>query len=200
MLKENEIMRLAGTGGCYPATIKFIEGDNFHLKFSFSNSTIKAKKAFSCLLEPLADDEIMAYLGEEEVYVLAILNRRSENHACINMQHGLEVNASSIGLNSTELAINSEKARLNLQHSRLEGQECSFHFERLKFIAKTIEKICDTLNLQTIRLFQWVEDLEHQVLGRLRSRVKKNYRLDCGELTIITEDDAKIKAKQIHLG
>lgn len=173
MLKESEILGVAGTGGIYPAAVKFIEGGHFHLKFSFLNSIVKAKQAFSCLFEPLVDDEVMAYLGDEEVYILAILNRKNNCRSSISLQQPIEIKAPLIALNATELTLNADQSRFHLQHSKFEGNECSFHFHRLKFFAKTIEEICDTFNLQAIRLFQWVEDLEHQVLGRLRSIIKR---------------------------
>lgn len=195
--------------------IKFISGDNYHI--IHQGQLVSAQQAVSCLLTPLVDDEVLLLKEANDYYILSIIQRPKtsalsiklgENLSLVGEDNCLKLKAPSINLmadntinlSSPSQIIDCDKGEFSIKHALFSGDELSFNYESLKIISKYIQTISESINTQAIRVYQWIEELEHQLIGRLRTIVKHNYRIDCDEIEIHAEGDAKIAAKQVQLG
>lgn len=195
--------------------IKFIADTDYHL--ILQGQLIKARQAFSCLLTPVVDDEVLVFKEGHEYYILSIIHRPKTADLTITLGHhlrlvstdnSLKVNAQNISLHAADTLslqassqnMECDQGTFSIQCAQFKGEELQFSYRSLKMFCDCIQTISDTINTQAIRVYQWVEELEHQLLGRLRTIVKHHYRIDCEEIEIYSEGDAKIAAKQVQLG
>lgn len=195
--------------------IKFISEDNYHI--IIDGQLVKAKQSFSCLLTPLVDDLVLLFNEGKEYYILSIIQRLQTSAMSIKLGENLSITSENnqlklqadtlvltasqtIQIKAPKQEIQCEQGHYAIKHAEFHGQELSFTYESLKMICDSIQTISDTINTQAVRVYQWVTEMEHQLLGRLRTIVKHNYRIDCDQIDIYADGDAKIAAKQIHLG
>jgi len=60
-------------------TVKLAEGGAFTV--AAESGTVTAKRAFSCLIEPLPGDAVLVSRAASGCYILAILERHGDQHA-----------------------------------------------------------------------------------------------------------------------
>lgn len=212
---EPDVTMTSNKGELLKGKIKFISDHHYHL--IFQGQLIKAQLAFSCLLTPIVDDEVLLFKEVNDYYILSIIHRHKtaelsiklgQNVSLVSENNCLKVNAQTIRLIADDTIhsdapshhIDGEQGIFAIKNAQFSGDELKFSYQSLQMICHRIQTFSDTINTQAIRVYQWIEELEHQLLGRLRTIVKHHYRIDCDEIEIYAEGDAKIAAKQIQLG
>ncbi|WP_454784517.1 DUF3540 domain-containing protein [Legionella sp. WA2024007413] len=212
---ESDVANLNNKGELLKGKIKFFSDDIYHILLQ--GQLVRAQPAFSCLITPLVDDEVLLFKDGTNYHILSIIHRlqtaalsiKLGNHlSLVGENNHLKINAPTISLMANDtinLSASSQNmecdtGKFSIQHAHFRGQELNFSYQSLKMICQYIHTISDTVNTQALRVYHWVKELEHQFLGRIRTIVKHNYRIDCDEMEIHAEGDTKIAAKQIQLG
>lgn len=196
--KQTEIT--AATYGI--AKIKFIVDDTYHLLMN--DQLVPARKAVSCLLKPQIDDLVQILCHpQHSPYILTVLER--ENTAKMDIDFGFDkdvvVRGKNLHLESSE-SIHVNTGRYHTQADRInfEGKQLTTHCMRITTTAEYADQCFETLTTQANRSFHWIKQLKHSVISTMRTIVHHSSRIDCNQYEIYSENDAKIKAKQIHLG
>lgn len=204
-----------GSGTLLRGTIKLCSDDKYHI--ILQGHLISAQPAFSCLVTPLVDDDVLLFKDDNNYFILSIIHRHKTNDLSIklgdnlslaNENNNLKINAPNISLiaedtlmlNASSQYINCEKAKFSIKKALFSGDELNFTYQSVKMICNCFQTISDTINTQAIRVYHWIDELEHRLVGQLRTIVKRTYRIDCDEMEILSEGDTKIVAKQIQLG
>ncbi|WP_454782161.1 DUF3540 domain-containing protein [Legionella sp. WA2022007384] len=212
---ESDVASISTKGELLKGKIKFFSDDTYHILLQ--GQLVSAQPAFSCLLTPLVDDEVLLFKDANNYYILSIIHRHQsaalsiklgENLSLVGEDNNLKLKAptislmadDTINLSASSQNIDCDTGKFSITHAHFRGEELTFSYQSLKIICQYIQTISDTINTQALRVYQWVKELEHQLLGRLRTIVKHNYRIDCDEMEIHAEGDTKIAAKQIQLG
>jgi len=65
-------------------TVKLAEGGAFTV--AAESGVVAAKRSFSCLVEPLPRDMVLLFRGASGCYILAILERHGDQHACLSFE------------------------------------------------------------------------------------------------------------------
>ncbi|HAT1597659.1 TPA: DUF3540 domain-containing protein [Legionella pneumophila] len=195
--------------------IKFISNEDYHIKLPRKTNLLNAKKALSCLVEPVIDDEVLVYEDSNQSYILFVLARSTTNKSTLNIANlicieneEVRVNAKSIHLSAVdaiELQTDKQSVSCNVGQFRINqgqfsGYEMQFNYESIKFLCRIVRTACETIHTKAVQTYLRIAELEHQVIGCLRSIIKRSYRIDCQQIDIYSKNDAKIVAKQIHLG
>ena len=164
--------------------------------------SLRAKKAFSCLVEPLVEDKVSLYIDGEDVYITAILERKENLVVDIVAKNGINIIAKDgdITLNA-EQSINSFSQKANVVVS-----EVSFLSTIVTLKSKTINTIADvyqgfmdSVTLRHKSLNKFVDGHEeHQSFSS--RRVIKGSDIHQVEESITTVDgQMKIDAKLINM-
>jgi len=183
-------------------TVKFIVDDTYHLLVN--EQLIPSHKAVSCLLKPQIDDMVqILFHPQHPPYILAVLAR--ENTQTVNLDFGLEhevvLKGKHVRLEADEsIDITTSQCRIKSENTHLEGKHLNARFFRMTTVAEFADQCFETITFQATRSFNWVKQLKHSVIATMRTIVRHTSRTDCEQLEIHSKNDAKIKAKQIHLG
>jgi len=196
-------------------TVKLAEGGTFTVAAA---GVVAAKRSFSCLVEPLPGDMVVVSRAASGCYILAILERHGDQHACLAFegdvdlrlkqgrlrvaaQEGIDlVTAKDTALVSPELSINSVQAEVSIQQLSFFGTFLQGQIERIKLIGQACDSIFERVSQRVKRSYRWVEELEQLRAGQLNYLVKKLMSLR-GKYSVLTaEEDVRIDGDKILMG
>jgi hypothetical protein len=197
-------------------TVKLAEGGAFTV--AAESGVVAAKRSFSCLVEPLPRDMVLVSRAESGCYILAILERHGDQHACIAFegdadlrlkqgrlrvaaQEGIDlVTANDTALVSPELSINSVQAEVSIQQLSFFGTFLQGQIERIKLIGQACDSIFERVSQTVKRSYRWVEELDQLKAGQLNYLVKRLMSLR-GKYSVLTaEKDVRIDGDKILMG
>lgn len=165
----------------------------------------------------MIDDEVLLFKEANNYYILSIIHRPKPAGIHLRLGDNLSITGAgqelklgathislvaqeTINLTSTVQNVDCNQGMFSIKNASFQGDILKLSYQSLKMLCNYIQTVSDTINTQAIRLYQQITELEHQLLGHLRSIVKHTYRIDCDEMEIHAQGDAKIAAKQVQLG
>ena len=163
---------------------------------------LRAKKAFSCLVEPLVNDKVSLFIDSEDVYITAILERKENSVLEIVAENGISLIAKDgdITLN-TEQSINSfsQKANVVISEVSFLSTVVTLKSKTMNIITDVYQGLMDNVTLRHKSLNKFVDGHEeHQSLSS--RRVIKGSDIHQVEESITTVDgQMKIDAKLINI-
>jgi len=197
-------------------TVKLAEGGAFRVEAE--SGVVAAKKSFSCLVEPLPRDMVLVSRAASGCYILAILERHGDQHACLAFegdadlrvkqgrlrvaaQGGIDlVSAKDTALVSPELSINSVQAEVNIQHLSFFGTFLEGQIQKIKLIGQACDSIFERVSQRVKWCYRWVDELDQLKAGQLNYLVKKLMSLR-GKYSVLTaEKDVHIDGDKILMG
>jgi hypothetical protein len=197
-------------------TVKLAEGGAFRV--AAESGVVAAKRSFSCLVEPMSGDTVLVSRASSGCYILAILERSGDQHACLAFegdadlslkqgrlrvaaQAGIDlVSAKDTALVSPELSINSVQADVSIQHLSFFGTFLQGQIERIKLIGQACDSIFERVSQRAKQCYRWVDELDQLKAGQLNYLVKKLMSLR-GKYSVLTaEEDMRIDGDKILMG
>jgi len=197
-------------------TVKLVQCGAFTV--AAESGVVTAKRAFSCLVEPLPGDRVLVSRASSGCYILAILERQGDQHACLAFegdadlrlkqgrlrvaaQEGIDlVTAKDTALVSPELSINSVQAEVSIQHLSFFGTFLEGQIERIKLIGQACDSIFERVSQRAKRCYRWVDEIDQLKAGQLNYLVKKLMSLR-GKYSVLTaEEDVRIDGDKILMG
>ena len=178
-----------------------------------------AKRAFSCLIEPVPGDRVLvAGDAGTDVYVIAVLERTSAAAATIRVEGDLNLGAPSgrIGIVSakgidlataslmtvtaSELTVKAPKGNVFLDHLTYLGSRVFAHAKAFKLAGEVFEAVLDRISHKVKRSYKVVEEIDQVRSSQIDYRADKNMSMR-GQNTLISADElVKVDGDQIHLG
>jgi hypothetical protein len=196
--------------------VKLAEGGAFTV--TAGSGVVAAKRSFSCFVEPLPGDIVLVSRAASDCYILAILERHGNQHACIAFegdadlrlkqgrlrvaaQEGIDlITAKDTALVSPELSINSVQAEVSIQHLSFFGTFLQGQIERIKLIGQACDSIFERVSQRVKRCYRWVDELDQLKAGQLSYFVKKLMSLR-GKYSVLTaEENVRIDGDKILMG
>ena len=169
---------------------------------SINGVSLKAKKAFSCLVEPMVDDKVSLSMDGKEIYIVAILERQKDIGVDIVAKNGISITAKDgdITLNA-EQSINSfsQKANVAISEVSFLSSIVTLKSKTINIITDVYQGFMDNVTLRHKSLSKFVDGHEeHQSLSS--RRVIKGSDIHQVEESITTVDgQMKIDAKLINM-
>jgi hypothetical protein len=184
-----------------------------------ANGERRAKRATSCLVEPTPDDLVLlATLGADRAYVLAVLEREAGAPCCLVADGDLAIKAASGELelaaakdvrvvSGEEVAIVSSAVSVHAAQGNVAVGKLSFltrllsaELGRAKVFAESFDSMLDRLSQRVKRSYRVVEECDHLRAERIDYAAKGTLGLH-GETALVTAERlAKVEGDQIHLG
>jgi hypothetical protein len=197
-------------------TVKLAEAGAFTV--AAESGVVAAKKSFSCLVEPVSGDMVLLSHTSPGCYILAILERNGDQHACLAFegdadltvkqgrlrvaaQGGIDlVSAKDTALVSPELSVNSVQADVSIQQLSFFGTFLQGQIERIKLIGQACDSVFERVSQMVKRSYRWVDELDQLRAGQLNYLVKKLMSLR-GKYSVLTaEEDVRIDGDKILMG
>jgi hypothetical protein len=184
-----------------------------------ASGTYGARRAFSCLVEPMVGDVVLlSGLPGGACYVLAVLERESEAPARLVTDGSLEVrlakgrfvvaaqegvdlvSAQEVSVTAGGVRVNATEGNVVLRQLSVLGSFVRAEFDRIKVLAESCDSVLDRLIQRVKRSYRFIEEHD-QVRSAQIDYVAQNNASLRGENTLITAKDlVKVDGEQIHLG
>ncbi|AUX31077.1 MULTISPECIES: DUF3540 domain-containing protein [Sorangium] len=179
---------------------------------------IEACRAVSCMVEPVAGDEVLvSVLPERRAYILAVLEREGrdvsvvlEGDLHVKLPRGRFVvgaaegvtlaSGKEVGVVAGELKVNARLGSVLVESLSYLGTAVQAEIEKAKVKAAALDASVERVTQRLKRVYRFVEEFEQLRAERVDYVAKKNMSLR-GENTLVTAEElVKLDGAQIHLG
>lgn len=153
----------------------------------------RALRATSCLVSPLAGDEVLfATVPDGRVFVLAILSRTGD---------AVELKVDGpLRIASKLLDLDAEKGTLRFGQLAVLASSVLAHADSARIAVKAVDSFCDRLSQTVKRCFRNVEETDQLRAGRLDYRTEKEMTLRAENVLASARALVKLDGEQIHIG
>jgi hypothetical protein len=179
-----------------------------------------ARKAFSCLIEPVPGDQVLWGFVEElagkQAWVLAVLNRHTADVAVMKFDRPVQLNSlekisliSSKGIESlTDGSLSFVGKALKVIATQAEGhtdeavwssRRMVSNFKQLSVVSETCTSVFQTLIQRMESYMRRVDGLEDVQAGNLHQAVNGTVTIYSKDTLMTSENQVKINAEVVHL-
>ena len=108
--------------------------------------------------------------------------------------------AHDVVIQGESVRVSGERGDIQLSQTVLSGNRLQAHYKEAKLVSDRFEGVFQTLTEKARNVFRNVEQLAQTKAGRIRTLVESTYFFKAKRAFVKSEEDYKIRAKQIHLG
>ena len=206
---------LANESTLLHATIVERNGELYYVEYT--EGIIAAKRAFSCLIEPLQGDTVLITLQGEQVYILSILDRMDVSNTRISVSGDLHFQAidgeigmhgKHVTLEATETAkIASTTLGIGALHGEISIAQMTFWGNVIQCYSEKVKLVGDAIESFFKRMFHHAEHSQRYIAQQELVHCKNiNYEAEQmlqlrGKLTQISAPgDVFVTGERVHLG
>lgn len=160
-----------------------------------NNGILKAQRASSCLLKPVANDLVLLASVDENLWIISILQAADENKNTL-----LELPKNTTIANEESLNLQSPKITLQSYLLNLQGNFLFKQFDKIFTFANTFKEHIINKFSQYIKSKKVIQDLEQKQVGRAKINVENNYRMRAKTADIHAQEILDFDAEHIKLG
>ncbi len=175
-----------------------------------------AKRAASCLLEPIPGDRVWV-VSQTEHFVIAVLERQAgvaskltiegdvELHAGGRMQiaadQGLELASErELSLSGDELQVEARTGRVLLDRCAMVLGSLHAHLRETTIVGKLLSTLVERVTQRSKQSVRAIEQLDHVQAGCIDYRAEQTVHVHAKHAMVRAEQLVKMDADQIHLG
>ena len=181
--------------------------------------TYRARRAFSCLVEPMVGDVVLlSGLPDGACYVLAVLEREADAPArlvadgdleirltqgrfVVAAQEGVDlISAKEVTVAAGGLRVTADEGNVVFRQLSVLGSFVRAEFDRIKVLAESCDTVLERLLQRVKRSYRFVEEHDQVRAAQIDYAAENNASIR-GENTLVTAKDlVKIDGEQVHLG
>ena len=184
---------------------------------STSQGIVRARLAFSCLVQPVCGDIVLLSYRDEQPFVLSILERRSEApvemrfEGSLNMVVSGDATVQAAGSAALEgarearvrgksLQLNGESVEITGDRISLVGRAFSWLADSFDSTARVVRQVADVFSVRARSHQRTVEDLELVRVGHLDLRAEHVANIHAEHAIVKSRELVKLDGKQIQVG
>ena len=190
-----------------------------HIRILGHDGHTSATMAFSCLVEPIANDVVLYSINERlECHVLSVIERPDSNttslafpgdvvfkaaNGKLNLHAKQNLDISSereINMVTEEYSLMSKKALFSIDNLRTVGSTLVSNIKNVCTFSESIESVADRLVQKLKSSIRMVEGTDQTKARDVITTVKNLYTLRSRQSAILAKKDMKIDAERIHMG
>lgn len=175
----------------------------------------KARKAFSCLVEPQPRDAVLLAEDEAGAYILAVLDRESPDlelrfpgQATLSAPDNalrfaagqVDIGGAKINLSANELTLYSTQAAVAIDTLSFIGAFAAMRIAVTRLTCGTYDAVLGRLNERIGNATRRVEGLDETRAGRVAVWVKETLFFKGKRVKLLAEEQVKINGEKIRLG
>ncbi len=174
------------------ALVTKVDGKNYQVKIK--ENYFQAKKAFSCLIQPVMQDVVQVVFMENDIYILSILERNEVVEVDLVLPE--HTNISSSGqINIEAKQISNKSLSYNLTSDQAE-----FTANSMNIMAAELYQYSEFSQIKTQQLLKEVSQFEQSITQELRMIINKHWRVDSQSIHMLSDEDTTIDARTISIG
>lgn len=186
---------------------------------SVDGGTVEAKRAMSCMLDPVVGDRVLvALIGDGSAFVLAVLEREGDAPGTMSLDRDLEValpegrlsivtgqgvamaSGGGVSVVAPSVDIKAVDGRIGIERFALAGKHLLAEYANVKVAAQVIDSVADRVRQSVKRAYKLVSDFDQIKAKRVDWSAEKSMHLH-GENTVLTADGlVKVDGEHIHMG
>jgi len=178
-----------------------------------------AKRAVSCLVEPVADDIVLvALVPNGAAYILAVLEREEGAKATLSTEGDLEIRqrdgrvtiaaqegidlitARAVTLIGQALEVNATDGNVVVQKLAFVGGLVRAQMDKVKLHAQTFDAVLDRFSQRVRNAYRTVEETDQLRAERIDYEATSTMSLHAENAVVTAEQLVKVDGEQIHLG
>jgi hypothetical protein len=209
-------------------TVDAVEADTLLVRVS--GRPIRARRAISCLVEPVVGDRVLVALAcawqsstggpADESFILAVLVKGERRASGVTLAADGDVtlrsrggkltlvadeavslaSGSKIELNSPELEVRAMKTSFFSASLAYIGRALDGEIDRITLVAQTVDRAIDRVSERIKCSFRTIEEIEKVKAKELDVDVEGNVTLHSDNTIMSAEKLVKVDGEQIHLG
>jgi hypothetical protein len=193
--------------------------NSFRVRSIYGDYT--ARMAFSCLVRPQPEDQVLFSLDERgDCFILSILTRCNgafsgteltfDGPLSIKVQNGRmslladeDITIASpqeIAMTSEKMRIGAKRADITVERLSVLGSFLHSRIKEVKIISGRVEEIIQRLTQRLTDTFRFVKDHEEVQTGSTRYLTETNLTMHSKNAMHVAEEMVTINAEQINLG
>jgi hypothetical protein len=181
--------------------------------------TYEAKRALSCLVEPIQGDVVLVAIGDDGVsHVLAVLEREGREPAHVSVDRDMTVKLSKgrftvaaqdgidlatardVTVASAGVSVTAAEGSFVLKRLAYLGSVVHAEVERVKHAGIVLDSVLERVSQRVKRSIRLVEEVDHVRAAEIDYSAKSNMHLRGHNAIVTAEELVKIDGEQIHLG
>jgi hypothetical protein len=180
-----------------------------HIHIEYRGQIINAKKAFSCLVEPMQNDTVLFCQDQhQQAYVIAILQRDDEDSMHLQLapnttlasSEKLTLHSEQINQLSVKSLQKTSEVILDFQQGLIKGEKLHSHIRHIHSISDLI----NTMAKQAIQKFnsyvRKTESSDQVQAAQMGRKVDGLYTMNSKHTIMVSQKDTKIDGEHIHMG
>ena len=193
--------------------------DGRRCQVSVAATTLEARTAASCLVQPLPGDRValLRTAGPHGVYVCAVLERQESGPIGVSAPEGLCVSVpegpfvvsaerialigrDSVALEGAQVNVDAKSLRVSFADLAALGRSAVAHIETVRTVGKHLSALWERVLQRSQRSYRVVEELEHVTSRQVDYRISETLAISSKNSLITAEELVKLDGKQLHLG
>jgi hypothetical protein len=189
------------------------------IKVDTPHGGFSARRAISCLVEPVAGDRVLvAGDPHEDLFIIAVLERQEPSTIRVVVEgdfslglpsgrfsiaaaNGIDlVSARDMSMTSSELTVRSPKGSIFFENLTYMGMRFLAEIEGIKLLGGFFDTVMERISQKVKRSYRTVEELDTVRSGQIDYRAEKNMSLRGQNALMTARELVKIDGDQIHLG
>jgi len=214
---QNKVIPI-GNDASLTKTARVISHLNEDFEIIVSGKTLRAKKAFSCIINPLPDDTVICCRNENGIfYILGIIERKNSRQMDISFPSDTNIESKEGSLNiASKASITMTSSNLNCfskktVHKSNEalfcyddviatGKEFQASFKSMKVISNMINTMAKHV-IERFRSYNRnTEDSDQIKAGQITRKTDGSYLLDSKHTIMNSKECTKIDGEKILMG
>ncbi|MDX7989791.1 DUF3540 domain-containing protein [Xenorhabdus sp. Reich] len=179
-----------------------IHQDGSFMAESKNNRGWHCRRAASCLLKPDLGDTVLITKIDDQLWVLAILERTEQQQAAeISVSGDLTITShGNLNMNSNGLNITANSGNCHISEMQYSGESLSAWVSITRLVGNQFESLWQTVTQLSNRLFRHTTQTEKVHAGQLDMQAEDYVRLHAQQTIVTAKAITKIDAEQIHIG
>lgn len=214
---KNKVIPISSKNDSLTKTGRVISVVSEDFEIVVSDKTVKAKKAFSCIVEPMPDDTVICCKNENGIfYILGILERKNPGHMnisfpsdtyieskeALNMFSKKSISMTAPNINSfSEKAVHKSKdATVCYDGVTAVGNEFQGSFKTVRLISNLINTMAKNVFEKFISYNRNTEGCDQIKAGQIAIKTDSSYLLDSKHTMMNSKECTKINGDKILMG
>lgn len=160
------------------------------------------RRAVSCVIAPQAGDTVLISAVDNQMWLLAVLERQNPASAAeLSVQGDLHIaSQGALSLSSEALNINAAKGECHISEMNYSGDKISAWVSLSRIVGKRAESVWQTVTQISQQLFRTTRQMEHVRAGQLDMKAEDYLRMHAQNTVITSKAITKVDSEQIHMG
>ena len=160
-----------------------------------------AAVAVSCLVRPVAGDEVLVAAAAGRLWITSVLARESDAPVTLLAQGDMVIApAGDLTFRATGLHVQAKSARFVLDEVLHFGRSLVAHLASAKIYSGVLETLAERVLLQARQSYRLIEQMDHLRGGSIDHKASGVMHLGAENMFMSADNAVRVNASQIHMG